>query len=87
VIVVAETPADYASNVQLVPTFGAILRKVAGVKDVHMGLDADNLAITSSSVWPDAASMRSVTDTAEWKATAAKLKSKPLTVQIFQIVE
>jgi hypothetical protein len=86
-IVVADSPADYTNNVALVPTFGALLRKGTGVKDVHVGIDPDHLTITSSSVWPDAAAINSVTDTAEWKATVAKLKSKPFTPQVFQIVK
>jgi hypothetical protein len=54
---------------------------------VHVGIDPDHLTITSSSVWPDAAAIKSVTNTAEWKATVAKLKSKPFTPEVFQIVK
>ena len=84
-IVPADNEADYANNAALAPTFEALLKKGKGVKDVHVGVDAAKFTIASSSVWANADDIKSVTDTAEWKATVGKLKAKPFTPEVFQI--
>lgn len=84
-VVVAENQADYTNNAALVPTFDALLKKGTGVKDVHVGMDPTHMSIASSSVWPNAEAIKTVTDSAEWKATVAKLKSKPFTPEILQL--
>jgi hypothetical protein len=84
-VVVADNEADYANNAALAPTFEALLKKGTGVKDVHVGVDPAKMTIASSSVWPNADDIRSVTDTSEWKATVGKLKAKPFTPEVFQI--
>jgi hypothetical protein len=84
-VVVAESEADYTNNAKLVPTFEALLKKGTGVKDVHVGMDPSKMTIASSSVWPSADAIKSVTDTAEWKATVGKLKSKPFTPEVLQL--
>jgi hypothetical protein len=66
--------------------FAALLRKGKGVKAVYAGTDAAKLTTTTSSVWSDPADIGSVTDTADWKATVAKLKAKPFTPEVFTIV-
>jgi hypothetical protein len=84
-LVVADKQADYDSNVALAPTFDALLKKAAGVKTAYVGTDAGKLTIMSSSVWPDEAAIKALTDSADWKAAAGKLKYKTYTVEIFQI--
>jgi hypothetical protein len=85
-VVVAENQADYENNVALLPTFAALLGKGKGIKAVYVGTDAAKFTITTSSVWSDPADISSVTDTADWKATAAKLKAKPYAGEVFTIV-
>src|SRR5271166_1448119 len=85
-IVVAENQADYASNAALVPTFEALLKKATDIKAAYSDTDAEKLTIVTTSVWPNEADIKSVTDTADWKAAAAKLKHKIYSVEIFQVV-
>jgi len=85
-IVAAENQADYANNVALIPTFEALLKKGTDLKAAYFGTDAEKLTFVTTSVWPNEADIKSVTDTADWKAAAAKLKHKTYTVEIFQVV-
>ena len=64
----------------------ALLKKGTGVKATWSGIDAAKLTIVTTSVWPEESDIKSATDTAEWKATAAKLKYKTYTPEIFQVV-
>jgi hypothetical protein len=89
VLVVADNATDYATNVALLPTLTALLKKGTGVKDVHVGTDAAKMSIATSSVWADEADISSVTGTADWKAATDKL-SKPIApyrviTEVFQI--
>jgi hypothetical protein len=84
-LVVAGNPADYASNAAMAPAFDALLKKAAGVKTAYVGVDMANLTIMSASVWPDEATAKALTDSADWKAAAGKLKYKIYTVEFFQI--
>ncbi len=84
--VVAENQADYANNAALVPTFVAMLKKASAVKATYSGTDAGKLTITTTSVWPTEADIKSVTDTADWKAAAGKLKYKTYTAELFEVV-
>jgi hypothetical protein len=84
--VVAENPADYEANAALVPAFVALLKKAPVVKATYSGTDAGKLTITTTSVWPSAADIKSVTDTADWKAAAGKLKYKTYTAEVFEVV-
>ncbi|MGD0102441.1 MAG: hypothetical protein ABSC06_00210 [Rhodopila sp.] len=84
-VVVADNAADYANNAALLPTFAALLRKGTGVKDVYVGSDAAKMTIATTSVWANESDIASVTGSAEWKAAAGKLKSKPYTPEVFQI--
>ncbi len=84
--VVAENQADYTNNAGLVPTFVALLKKSSAVKATFSGTDAGKLTITTTSVWPDEAAIKTLTDTADWKAAAGKLKYKTYTAEVFQVV-
>jgi hypothetical protein len=84
--VVAENQADYANNAALVPAFEAMLKKAPAVKATASGTDAAKLTIVTTSVWAQESDIKSATDTAEWKATAGKLKYKTYTAEIFQLV-
>jgi hypothetical protein len=84
--VVAENQADYANNAALVPAFVALLKKASVVKATYSGIDAGKLTITTTSVWPTAADIKTVTDTADWKAAAGKLKYKTYTAEVFEVV-
>jgi hypothetical protein len=84
--VVAENQADFASNAALVPTFVELLKKAPAIKATYSGTDAAKLTIVTTSVWAQESDIKSVTDTAEWKATAAKLKYKTYTAEILQAV-
>jgi len=84
--VVAENQTDYANNAALVPTFVALLKKGSAVKASYSGTDAGKLTITTTSVWPTEADIKSVTDTADWKAAAGKLKYKTYTAEVFEVV-
>jgi hypothetical protein len=85
-LVVADNQADYANNAALVPTFAALLKKSPAIKATHSGTDAAKLTITTTSVWASEADLKSVTDTAEWKATAGKLKYKTYNAEVFEVV-
>jgi hypothetical protein len=84
-LVVAENQADYANNAALVPTFVALLKK-GGIKAAYSGTDAAKLTIATTSVWANEADIKSVTDTADWKAAAGKLKYKTYSSEVFQVV-
>lgn len=89
VLVVADNATDYATNVALLPTLTALLKKGTGVKDVHVGTDAAKMSFATSSVWANETDITSVTGTAEWKAATDKL-SKPIApyrviTEVFQI--
>jgi|ERR1700733_9976659 hypothetical protein len=86
VVVVANNTADYSNNVALLPTVAALLKKGTGVKAVYAGTDAANMSTTTTSVWADEAGINSVISTTDWKATMAKVKSKPITPEVFQLV-
>ncbi|HXW20530.1 MAG TPA: hypothetical protein VEK35_08515 [Roseiarcus sp.] len=85
-VVTADNKADYDNNVALLPGFAALLKKGAGVKGVYVGVDADKMSITTSSAWGSASDVSAVTDSADWKALAAKLKAKTYTSEVFEIV-
>ncbi len=89
VLVVADNATNYATNVALLPTLTALLKKGTGVKDVHVGTDAAKMSIATSSVWANETDISSVTGSADWKAAADKL-SKPIApyrvfTEVFQI--
>lgn len=84
-VVVADSAADYQSNTALLPAFAAMLKKGAGVKEVYTGTDDAHMAITTVSVFPDAAAVAAVTGSADWKAEAAKLKSKNYTIGVYNV--
>lgn len=89
VVVVADNATDYATNVALLPTLTALLKKGTGVKDVHVGTNAAKMSIATSSVWADETDISSVTETSDWKAAMDKL-SKPTSpyrviTEVFQI--
>nr|WP_294531325.1 hypothetical protein [uncultured Rhodopila sp.] len=84
--VVAENEADFTANAALVPTFVALLKKAPAVKASFSGTDAGKLTIVTTSVWPEESAIKSVTDTAEWKAAAGKLKYKTYTAEVLQLV-
>jgi len=84
-VVVADSAADYANNAALLPTFAALLKKGAGVKEVYVGTDAAKMTIATTSVWANESDIAAVTGSAEWKAAAGKLKSKPFTPEVLQI--
>ena len=83
---VAENQADYANNAALVPGFVAMLKKATAVKATWSGTDAAKMTIVTTSVWPQESDIKSLTDTADWKAAAGKLKYKTYTAEIFQVV-
>jgi hypothetical protein len=83
-VVVAESKADYDNNAALVPTFAALLKK--GAKAVYAGTDAAKMSITTTSVWSNEAAIAAVVGGDDWKAAAAKLKGKPYTAEVFEIV-
>ena len=84
--VVAENQADVDNNAALVPTFVALLKKAPVVKASYSGTDAGKLTIVTTSVWGAESDIKSVTDTAEWKAAAGKLKYKTYTAEVLQVV-
>ncbi len=84
--VVAENQADFANNAALVPTFAGLLKKAPAVKATWSGTDAAKLTIITTSVWAQESDIKSLTDTADWKAAAGKLKYKTYTAEIFQVV-
>jgi hypothetical protein len=84
--VVAENQADFASNAALVPTFVELLKKSPAIKATYSGTDAAKLTIVTTSVWAQESDIKSVTDSAEWKATAGKLKYKTYNAEILQVV-
>ena len=83
-IVEADNAADYTANVALLPTFADLMKK-GGAKDVVVGSDAAHNAITTSSVWASAEELAKVTGSDAWKATAAQLKHKSYTAEVFQV--
>jgi hypothetical protein len=85
-VVSADNKADYDNNVALLPGFAALLKKGSGVKGVFVGADPDKMSITTSSAWGSATDVSAVTDSADWKALAAKLKAKTYTTEVFEIV-
>ena len=44
------------------------------------------MSTTTSSVWASEADIVAVTGSADWKAVVAKLKSKPITPEVFQLL-
>jgi hypothetical protein len=84
-VVTAENKADYDNNAALVASFEALLKKGAGVKGVYAGTDAEKMSITTTSVWGAASDVEAVTGSADWKATAAKLKAKTYNTEIFEL--
>jgi hypothetical protein len=84
-VVAADSKADYDNNVALLPAFAALLKKGAGVKGVFAGTDPDKMSITTSSAWSAASDVSAVTDSADWKALAAKLKVKTYNTEIFEL--
>jgi hypothetical protein len=84
-VVSADSKADFDNNAALVATFEALLRKGAGVKGVYAGTDAEKMSITTTSVWGSASDVAAVTDSADWKAAAGKLKAKTYTTEIFEL--
>jgi hypothetical protein len=85
VVVVAESEADYANNAALLPTIVELMKK-GGVKVVYAGTDATKMSTTTSSVWASEADIVAVTGSADWKVVVAKLKSKPITPEVFQLL-
>ena len=82
--VVAENQADYDNNAALVPAFAKMLQK-GPVKATYSGVDSAKHTIITTSVWANEADIKKVTDTAEWKAAAGKLKYKAYTAEVFQV--
>ena len=64
-----------AAKADLIVTFGG-----------GSGTDAGKLTIVTTSVWGAESDIKSVTDTAEWKAAASKLKYKTYTAEVLQLV-
>ena len=83
-IVEAESDADYASNVALLPTFVDLMKK-GGAKAVTVGGDAAKKSIGTSSVWGSAADIAKLTGSDDWKAAAGKLKRKSYTAEVFEV--
>jgi hypothetical protein len=83
--VVASSKADFDANVQLIPTFNAMLQKSPGLKQVFVGFDPAKNTFTSTSIWDKADSVAAVTGSPEWKETVAKLKSTALNIEVLEI--
>jgi hypothetical protein len=87
--VVAANEADYKANIQLIPTFNAMLKKSLGLKAIFVAFDpAKNTftnTFTNTSIWDNAQSIAAVTGSDEWKATVTKLKTSALNIEVLEI--
>jgi hypothetical protein len=83
--VVAANEADYKANIQLIPTFNAMLKKSPGLKAVYVAFDPAKNTFTNTSIWDNAQSVAAVTGSDEWKANVAKLKTSALKVEVLEI--
>ena len=83
--VVAANEADYKANVELIPTFNAMLKKSPGLKAVYVAFDPAKNTFTNTSIWDNAQSVAAVTGSDEWKATVAKLKASALNIEVLEI--
>jgi heme-degrading monooxygenase HmoA len=83
--VVAASEADYKANIQLIPTFNAMLKKSPGLKAIFVAFDPAKNTFTNTSIWDSAQSIAAVTGSDEWKATVAKLKTSGLNIEVLEI--
>jgi hypothetical protein len=83
--VVAANEADYKANIQLIPTFNAMLRKSPGLKAIYVAFDPAKNTFTNTSIWDNTQSIAAVTGADEWKATVAKLKASALNIEVLEI--
>jgi hypothetical protein len=83
--VVAANEADYKANIQLIPTFNAMLKKSPGLKAIYVAFDPAKNTFTNTSIWDNAQSIAAVTGSDEWKATVTKLKTSALNIEVLEI--
>jgi heme-degrading monooxygenase HmoA len=83
--VVAANEIDYKANIQLIPTFNAMLKKSPGLKAIYVAFDPAKNTFTNTSIWDSAQSVAAVTGSDEWKATVAKLKTSALNIEVLEI--
>jgi hypothetical protein len=83
--VVAANEADYKANIQLIPTFNAMLKKSPGLKAIFVAFDPAKNTFTNTSIWDNAQSIAAVTGSDEWKATVTKLKTSALNIEVLEI--
>jgi hypothetical protein len=83
--VVAANEADYKANIQLIPTFNAMLKKSPGLKAIYVAFDPSKNTFTNTSIWDNAQSIAAVTGSDEWKATVTKLKTSALNIEVLEI--
>ena len=83
--VVAANEADYKANIQLIPTFNAMLKKSPGLKVIYVPFDPAKNTFTNTSIWDSAQSIAAVTGSDEWKATVAKLRTSGLNIEVLEI--
>ena len=83
--VVAANEADYKANIQLIPTFNAMLKKSPGLKVIYVAFDPVKNTFTNTSIWDNAQSVAAVTGSDEWKTTVAKLRTSGLNIEVLEI--
>jgi hypothetical protein len=83
--VVAANETDYKANIQLIPTFNAMLKKSPGLKAIYVAFDSAKNTFTNTSIWDNAQSIAGVTGSDEWKTTVAKLKTSALNIEVLEI--
>jgi hypothetical protein len=83
--VVAANEADYRANIQLIPTFNAMLKKSPGLKAIYVAFDPAKNTFTNTSIWDNVQSIAAVTGSDEWKATVTKLKTSALNIEVLEI--